>query len=290
VLPVRAYVAGGARGTLTLLTGLNAGHLVSVDTSSVTIGRDPEASFVVDDPGVSRLHARVARAPDGGFYLEDLRSTNGTFVGSRSVGVCLLHGGELVQLGPTLLMRFAIVNPGEDSLHHRLYDSAIHDPLTHTYNRKYFSDRLAFEVAQARRDGRDVAILLADVDSLKSVNDTYGHLAGDRALCIVGARIKSTIRADDVLARYGGDEFIVVAPGTSLVEVQHLGERIRRAVEELHMSAQEQNVIVTLSIGGAALSEVISAGDAAVALIALADERLYVAKASGRNRVCTTGS
>ncbi len=290
VLPVRAYVASGSRATVTLLTGMNAGYLVSVDASGVTVGRGPDVGLVVDDPGVSRNHARIARAPDGGFYIEDLGSTNGTFVGSSRVELSLLHGGETVQLGPTLLMRFAVVDQGEESLHRRLYDSANHDPLTRLYNRRHFSDRLVVEMAQAQRAGTELAILIADVDSLKLVNDTFGHLAGDRALCVVGARIKGTIRADDVLARYGGDEFIIVAPRIGVAEAQSLGERIRRAVEDLQMSARGQNARITLSVGGAALSEVPSTGDSGAALIALADSRLYEAKASGRNRMCTTTS
>jgi len=287
VLPVRTYVATGSRATLTLLTGMNAGHLVSIDASSVTIGRAPDGDFVVDDPGVSRCHARVGRGPDGAFYLEDLLSTNGTFVGAGRVGVVPLRGGEIVQLGPTLLMRFAIVAPGEESLHRRLYDSATRDPLTRIYNRKYFADRLVVEIAQARRSNGEVALLIADLDSLKHVNDTFGHLAGDRVLCVVGARLKGTIRAEDVLARYGGDEFVVVAPRTGLAEAQLLGERIRRAVEGLRLSARGQTTSVTLSIGCAALSEVPPTDEAGLGLIALADRRLYRAKETGRNRVCT---
>jgi two-component system, cell cycle response regulator len=289
VLPVHTYVATGSRATLTLLTGMNAGHLVSVDASSVTVGRGPDGGdFIVDDAGVSRRHARIARGPDGAFYLKDLGSTNGTFVGAARVGVSPLRGGEIVQLGPTLLMRFAIVGPGEDSLHRRLYDSATHDPLTHTYNRKYFSDRLVVEIAQARRSSGEVALLIADVDSLKQVNDTFGHLAGDRVLCVIGGQIKRTVRAEDVLARYGG-EFIIVAPRTGLAEALSLGERIRRAVESLRMSARERSTRVTLSIGSAALGEVPSNDESGVGLIALADGRLYRAKENGRNRVCTTG-
>jgi len=288
VLPMRPYVASGSSATLTLLTGMNAGHLVSVDASSITIGRGTDGDFVVDDPGVSRHHARVGRGPDGSFYLEDLRSTNGTFVGTGRVGVSLLRGGEIVQLGPTLQMRFAIVGPGEESLHRRLYDSATHDPLTHTYSRAYFFDRLVVEIAQARLSGSELALLIADVDSLKRVNDTFGHLAGDRALTVIGARIKRTVRAEDVLARYGGDEFVIVAPRTGLADALLLGERIRRAIESLRMGAGDQSTFVTLSLGVASLSEVTPKDETGVGLIALADGRLYRAKEAGRNRVCTT--
>lgn len=144
--------------------------------------------------------------------------------------------------------------------------------------------------ARACRAPCELAVLMTDVDGLKQVNDIFGHFAGDRTLCIVGARMKRALRGEDILARYGGDEFVIVAPETGRIEAAHLAERVRRAIEELQMSARGQHVGITLSVGVASLGEVNSADDPIAALFALADARLRGAKAAGRNRVCSVSS
>jgi diguanylate cyclase (GGDEF)-like protein len=274
-----------SRATLTLLTGASAGRLVVVDAAEVIIGRVAGANLVVEDAGVSERHARVARTSDGGFYVEDLGSKNGTFVGSARIGLALLHGGEIVRLGPHLRMRFAVIDAVEESLYRRLYESSIHDPLTHVFNRLYLVDRLVAEVARTRRTGGELALLMANVDGLAQVNGAFGHFAGDRTLGIVCARMKHVIRIEDILARYGSDEFVIVAPGAGKVEAVNLAERVRRAIQELQLRAQGRHVEITLSLGVALLAEVDSVVDPIPALLALAYARLYGAKAAGRNRV-----
>jgi diguanylate cyclase (GGDEF)-like protein len=267
---------------------LHAGRLVSIDEKHpVTIGRAEDADLVVDETSVSRHHARVARTPEGGFYVEDLGSVNGTFVGASRVTVAPLERGNLLQLGPRLRMRFAIVDAVDEALHQQLYDSSVRDPLTQIFNRRYLAGRLRAEMARARRGGGDLAILMIDVDSLKAVNDSFGHLAGDRALTAVAARVHRTLRVEDVLVRYGGDEFVVLAVGTDRVDARQLAERIRRSVEGLHMSARGQEVRITASIGVASLEE-LAANDEPAALLAMADARMYSAKESGKNRVCAS--
>jgi diguanylate cyclase (GGDEF)-like protein len=263
--------------------------MIAVEAAGAIIGRDPDADLVVEDTGVSRHHARVACAPDGGFYVEDLGSTNGTFVGTARIGIAPLVGGETIRLGPQMRVRFAVLDATVESLYRRLYESSVRDPLTHLFNRQYLAGRVVAEVAHAQRTRSDLALLIADVDSFKQVNDRFGHLAGDRALCTVGARMMRTIRIDDVLARYGGDEFVILAPATGTVEALHLGERVCRTIQELRLSARGQSVPITLSIGIASLGEVSGCAAHIPALFALADSRLYGAKAAGRNRVVAAG-
>lgn len=283
LLPTPPLCEHSARATLTLLTGVDAGHVVALDTTEIIIGRASDAGFVIDGRGVSGRHARVGRDPDGGYYVEDLASTNGTFLGVRRVRFARLHGDDVLRLGPEVRLRFAVVDAAEADLHRRLYEASLRDPLTHVFNRRYLADRLLAEVARARRAQGALAVLMIDVDHLKDLNDHFGHLAGDRALCVIAARIQQTLRVEDVLARYGGDEFTVLAIGAGLSGFE-LAERIRRAVASVAFGARGLRVHVTVSIGVASLDELAS-DEGGTALLALADARLYGAKNAGRNRV-----
>jgi two-component system, cell cycle response regulator len=141
------------------------------------------------------------------------------------------------------------------------------------------------EIAVAHRGDGETALLMIDLDGLKQVNDRYGHLSGDRALSFVAARIASVTRMGDVLARYGGDEFVVLAGRTSLAQAVVLAERVRDVVEQLCFSAGGERVAMTVRVGAASLHEVEAHGGSGEAVIALADERLYAAKRAGKNRV-----
>ncbi len=276
---------GTACATLTIMSGLDAGRVVSIRGDVLVIGRSPDVDLCIDDPGISRRHARIARTRDGGFYVEDLGSTNGTMVGGERVGVARIDSGDYLQIGATLLLRFAFTDSDDVALRQQIYESSIRDPLTRAYNRKYLADRSMTEIAHARRSGEPLALLMLDVDRFKEFNDRYGHLAGDRVVCFVAAQMQRMIRVEDTLARYGGEEFVVLARGTPHDEAALLAERLRRAIESLCFSAGGHSLTVTVSIGVASFSE-IGPCDEPGALIALADERLYCAKLRGRNLVC----
>jgi diguanylate cyclase (GGDEF)-like protein len=282
-MPALASVAGDARATLTVLTGPHAGRSVTIDGAPVIVGRAADADLVIDETGVSRYHARITHTPAGGFYVEDLASKNGTFIGSAPVGMAPLQGGDLLQLGHELRLRFSLVDPVE------VHDdcppgTAVRDPLTHVFSRRYFSGRLVRAMERARRAGSDVAVLVIGVDSLSVVNECFGHLAGDRALCTIAARILRTLRVEDIVARHGGDEFVVLATEIDGAEAKRLGERVRRAVEGLRMSARGHDVRITASIGIAALTDLTANDEPASALLALADARMNDAKASRATR------
>jgi diguanylate cyclase (GGDEF)-like protein len=106
-----------------------------------------------------------------------------------------------------------------------VYEAALRDPLTRAYNRRYFDDRLFSELSFARRHGAPLGLLMVDLDHFKRINDVYGHQAGDVVLRVVAATIQRLMRPEDVVARYGGDEFVVIARGTTLRNAEILAER-----------------------------------------------------------------
>jgi diguanylate cyclase (GGDEF)-like protein len=158
---------------------------------------------------------------------------------------------------------------------------AEHDALTGVLNRRAIRDLLRKELARCRREKNTLGVILADVDHFKKINDRYGHGAGDAVLVTAMQRISSTLRSYDVVGRYGGEEFLIIAPGCDLELAQKLAERIRAAVGEQPVDLGDETTNITLSLGvtlGTAESD-------PEFLVALADTAMYQAKRNGRNRV-----
>jgi diguanylate cyclase (GGDEF)-like protein len=160
------------------------------------------------------------------------------------------------------------------------------DPLTRIFNRRYLADRLPAEVAFATRRRAPIAVLFADVDGLKRLNDRFGHFAGDRALCTIAAHIRRILRLEDLFGRYGGNEFVVVARDSDDTAAFRLAERLRGAVEEMHVVVGREQVRITISVGVASLTELTPRDTHMFGLLALAEARVNEAKALGGNRVC----
>lgn len=166
--------------------------------------------------------------------------------------------------------------------HDRLERLAAVDPLTDAYNRRFGLARLREEFSRAVRAENPLGVLMLDLDHFKAVNDTYGHLVGDRVLRAVAGACRRVLREGDVLIRYGGEEFLVLLPGAGPEDVKQVGERIRRAVAETSVNDGELRIGVTVSLGGVTFRD---ATDSPDSLIALADGALYEAKEGGRNRL-----
>lgn len=206
---------------------------------------------------------------------------------SVSLGVLVLATGSAFnahhRVGIDLFLHGLSLALNNALAHDRLQRLAALDSLTGIYNRRFGLGRLHEEFRRAIRASSPLGVLMLDIDHFKSVNDTYGHLVGDRALKSVCVIARSLLREGDVLLRYGGEEFLAILPGASTDDLTLIGERIRKAVEDSALSEGARTVRLTLSIGGAAFpNQNIEREDA---LIQLADEALYRAKESGRNRV-----
>lgn len=156
------------------------------------------------------------------------------------------------------------------------------DDLTQVYNRRHFMEMAQRELSLAARHGYAVSLLLVDLDDFKQVNDRLGHLAGDRALVACAATIRATIRREDVLGRFGGDEFLVLAPFSDLDSAAMLAERIRRTLAAADLVVGGQVVGCKASIGVVSNRDGVCAADE---LLRRADQALYRAKEMGGNRI-----
>jgi two-component system cell cycle response regulator len=160
--------------------------------------------------------------------------------------------------------------------------SAITDKLTKLYCRGYFDHFLDLEIKRSLRQNTPIALLLIDIDNFKQINDTFGHLEGDKILRELGEQIRTNIREIDMAARYGGEEFAVVMPNTDLMAAKQAAERIRQAIQK--NSFNHRKSLVTISIGIALYPSDANSMDK---LIEKADGYLYKAKQKGKNQVYT---
>jgi diguanylate cyclase (GGDEF)-like protein len=155
------------------------------------------------------------------------------------------------------------------------------DPLTLLHNRRHLALRLPEEIARAARRSKPLAAAMLDLDRFKRINDAHGHEVGDEVLQELSERMRAVSRDSDVLTRWGGEEFVVVLPNTTLAQAARVAERLRRAVAESPFQTSAGKLWVTLSAGVAGLRR----GEGAEALLRRADQALYVAKRAGRDRV-----
>lgn len=158
------------------------------------------------------------------------------------------------------------------------------DPLTRLANRRAFLERFQAELARAVRSGKGVAVIILDVDHFKSVNDAYGHAVGDRALEQIAQALHSAVRTSDLVARIGGEELAVLMPDTDTAGALVVAERCRNAVAAIGLIAKGNVVALSATFGVAATTPGQPVPDVD-AMLAAADQGLYVGKQAGRNRV-----
>lgn len=272
------------RAFLTVIGGSYADlgkHIVVENT--VLVGRAPSCDLILQDPGVSWRHASINPLPVQRFRLDDHGSTNGTRVHGKLIeGGWMLNEGETFQLHNTLI-RFTLADAQEVLFHQEVAQLVGTDPLTGLMSKRRFDDTLEHTLQNAQQDQAPLALIMMDMDGVKTINDTHGHLFGAHAIATVGRIIQSVIGSDGQACRFGGDEFIAFLPHQTRDGAAEIAERIRFAVETAGMVKDEIPLSPTISIGFALFPR---DGEDAVSLIRAADEALYQAKALGRNQVC----
>ncbi len=269
------------RAYLIVIAGTQVGEMIPLK-GTVVLGRGAEADVRLIEEKMSRKHCRLV-IHDGATFIEDLGSSNGTYVNGVRIERQKLCDGDKIQVGETTILKFTYSDRLEENFQKQMYDSALRDGLTKVFNKKYFHDRLRTEFAFTSRHQTALSLILFDIDHFKKVNDTRGHLIGDRVLVALAQHVANLVRAEDVLARYGGEEFAVLCRNTDVRNAALLAERLRGSTERLQIVANGESVPITISLGVAMIPELgITDVDG---FIGVTDEALYEAKRGGRNRV-----
>ncbi|WJS99903.1 diguanylate cyclase [Novosphingobium humi] len=218
--------------------------------------------------------------PDEIYHCEPL------LAGGEVIGVLYLHGTveEETRFRLTVLaenIASALVN---HRLQRSLREQTIRDPLTGLFNRRYMEETLTLEIARATRSGVPLSVVMCDIDHFKRFNDEFGHDAGDAVLQAVAAELKKQFRSGDVICRFGGEEFTIIAPGTTATVLQDRVEQVRNAVGEVNVRLKGRTLgLISMSFGIASWSSGMDPNGEG--LIQAADIALYQAKREGRNRV-----
>ncbi len=288
------------------------------------IGRADDTDLTLAGRDVSRHHAMVIFNGTA-YIIEDLESTNGTYINGKLIKTHTLKPGDEILIGENTIVfddgtgkfisadetemirkgsETAIIEDRLTSLQKKLKDQSLkkefkniqgiikksrkrlselatRDRLTKLYNREYF-DRIArAEFSRAEESNLPLSILFIDIDHFKKINDQYGHTVGDDALRTVAGLTRASCRKTDIVARYGGEEIVVILPNTNSIDAEKVGSEIRKIIEK--ETIKLLGFKITVSIGIATFPE---DGDTLKTIIENADKALYRAKRSGRNRVC----
>ncbi len=268
------------RACIVVIYGPELGKRAALGHGTFEIGRSSRSDLPIDQESISRHHARITF--DGyRHFIEDLGSTNGTFVNDQTVKRTPLKDGDQIKLGRSILKYMSGDNI-EANYHEEIYRLMTMDALTQTHNRRYFNEALEREYQRSLRYRRALSLILFDIDHFKQINDTYGHVAGDSVLRQLSLVVKPRLRQQDVLARVGGEEFAVLLPEVEPAGALVAAEKVRRLVESARFLVEGKEFGCTVSVGIASFNaRVTSPG----MLYEAADKNLYEAKRAGRNRV-----
>lgn len=281
VRPPAGRSAQPVSACVVVIHGESLGQRLELGEQAVVIGRSPDVELQINHRSISRQHCRIWREASG-FRIRDLDSTNKTFLNEQPILEAELRDGDHIGIGESIL-KFMEQGSVEARYHEELYQLATSDPLTGLYNRRQFEELMEKEILRATRHGRALSLALVDIDHFKPVNDRHGHAAGDGVIRGVAQQLRHNARADQLIARIGGEEFALVYAEQSLADAAAAAERLRAAVAAALFELDGTPVRITVSIGVAQWQR----GMAGLAdLMRAADQQLYRAKQEGRDRVC----
>ncbi|MEE2757207.1 MAG: GGDEF domain-containing protein [Myxococcota bacterium] len=249
-------------------------------TKGIRLGRDEGADIPLNDDSVSRFHCEIIRE-ESGWFITDLGSTNGTYLGHQVVDRAPIENGDLIKVGATIF-KFLSTKDIESAFHEEIYRIAIIDGLTQIYNSRYLDEFLNREISRCRRHGRPMSLIMFDLDGFEEINEQFGQLSGDHVLKFIAGKLNRRIRREELFARYRADEFVVALPETDLDDALKFADIIRESVEIMPIAFDGWKIPVSISVGVGRFDHKMTK---ASELLDNAHDALNRAKAKGRNQV-----
>jgi diguanylate cyclase (GGDEF)-like protein len=271
------------QASLIVISGAATGKMFRLSGLPLHIGRGKDCEIYIDDEGISRKHAMLEGDQYGNVAITDLNSTNGTYFNGSRITRHVLRDGDKIQVGSVTIVKFSFQDSLEEAFHQNQYEQATKDGLTGIYNKKSFLDRFSKEFSYSQRHNGTLSLIMFDIDFFKKINDTYGHPAGDMVLRSLAEVVAKSLRNEDMLARFGGEEFAILLREVDEQRSHVLAERVRRTVEVHKFIWENARIPVTISLGVATLKR--SNFSDPSEMLRVSDEHLYKAKRAGRNRV-----
>ena len=265
---------------LVVMAGDRLGQRFPLEGEKFRLGRQADLEIPFSDPNISRVHATIFHE-NGEFQIRDHQSKNGAYVNDTPVQSACLKNGDIIRLGGVSI-RFVSGGSLEDLFYGEMLQRAHRDALTGALNKAFFGECLEGEMERCKTLKVPLCLVMVDLDHFKWINDTYGHVTGDRVLKAAAEKIQACLRRTDLLSRYGGEEFCVLLSHTPLEGALTVAERIRRALASLDISEGNHTIKVTGSLGIAALDP---ERDTLETLIQRADFKMYTSKQRGRDLV-----
>ena len=267
---------------LVMIHGPSLGRRYNLtNEGTILVGRNDDCGMQLEEDEVSRRHCEVTCSRNR-VVIRDLGSTNGTYVNDVLVDEREIRDGDQIQIGGAIFKFISSANI-EIAYHEEIYRLSTTDGLTQVHNKRFLLEYLDREISRCRRQNSTLSLVLLDIDHFKKVNDVFGHLAGDQVLKHLTTLIHANIRHEDVLARFGGEEFMVVLPQIGNDGARLCAEKLHGLVGRHKFISEGAKIPVTISLGVVTSTP---ETESANQLIAAADKQLYRAKDKGRDCVC----
>ncbi len=243
---------GGKQAYLLFLDGMNVGRVIQLDDQPLVLGKASSCDVILDDDGVSRIHAKIQYIGHDRIVVQDMSSTNGTFISGERIEKAILLPGEKILFGRRTMVQFVLWDKLDQLYQQELYESCPRDGLTGIHNRKYIKKRIGTDLSYARRHHIPYTVILIDINDFNAINKKHGPHTGDQILVMLSQTISNMIRNEDVFGRFGNDEFVILAQGIDQAGGVMLAKRICKGIAGKTIKALDESgeqLQISVSIG-----------------------------------------